>query len=139
MRRTGRIGVEAAERPHETSTREEGAGGWQGHAPDVVLQTPTKEQGAQWKDKEHGAQAASQPVAGEAQAVALDEVPLDSVVGDLTANGAAEEETATGGEVEETAGQGGVEAEALADGESNGAEETVLVEGEETACDVLWG
>jgi hypothetical protein len=59
------------------------------------------------------------------------------VVGDLTADCAAEEKAAAGGEVEETAGQGGVEAEALADGESDGAEEAVLVEGEEAACDIL--
>jgi hypothetical protein len=61
------------------------------------------------------------------------------VVGDLTADGAAEEKAAAWGEVEETAGQGSVEAEALADGESDGTEEAVLVEGEETACDVLVG
>lgn len=46
-KRTSRICVETAERPHETSAGEEGADGRQGHASDVVLKAPAEEECAQ--------------------------------------------------------------------------------------------
>lgn len=130
-------GIEAVEGRHETNTSHKGSDGRQSHAAKSLLQTPTEQERAQGQDDENRNDAASQSIARETQAVALLYPPLHSVVREPTTDGATQDEPDTGSEEEETTGKWGGEGETFVDSGPYGTEETILVEAEKAAGQIL--